>query len=172
MIMKLSEGIESGLHCALLLAMIPEEAVLPARALAEFHGVSESYLLKHLQSLAAGGILQAVPGPKGGYRLARQPDDITVLDVVQAIEGKGPAFRCTEIRQRGPCPGKASSYRIPCAINQTMLRAESAWKDSLRSVTIADLVHQISGKVDPKSVHCATHWIGERLRFQSVAKET
>jgi Rrf2 family protein len=172
MIMKLSEGIESGLHCALLLAMIPAEAVLPARALAEFHGVSETYLLKHLQSLAASGILQAVPGPKGGYRLARQPDAITALDVVEAIEGKEPAFRCTEIRQRGPCPGKPSSYRIPCAINQTMLRAESAWKDSLQSVTIADLVQQISGKVDPKSAQCATQWIGERLRFQHLAKET
>lgn len=170
--MKLSEGIESGLHCALLLAMIPAEAVLPARALAEFHGVSETYLLKHLQTLAGSGILQAVPGPKGGYRLAHRPDAITVLDVVEAIEGDQPAFRCTEIRQRGPCPGKSSSYRIPCAINQTMLRAESAWKDSLRSVTIADLVHQITGKVDPKSAQCATHWIGERLRFQALTKET
>jgi Rrf2 family protein len=172
MIMKLSEGIESGLHCALLLAMIPEEAVLPARALAEFHGVSETYLLKHLQALAGEGILEAVPGPKGGYRLARPPHAITALDVVEAIEGKEPAFRCTEIRQRGPCPGKPSSYRIPCAINQTMLRAEEAWKDSLRSVTIADLVQQIAGKVDPKSAQCSTQWIGERLRFQSVAKET
>jgi Rrf2 family protein len=172
MIVKLSEGIESGLHCALMLAMIPPDAVLPARALAEFHGVSETYLLKHLQALAASGILQAVPGPKGGYRLARQPHATTVLDVVQAIEGKDPAFRCTEIRQRGPCPGKPSSYRIPCAINQTMLRAESAWKDSLRSVTIADLVQQITAKVDPKSAQCATQWIGQQLRFQGVAKET
>lgn len=172
MIMKLSEGIESGLHCALLLAMIPRESVLPARALAEFHGVSETYLLKHLQTLGASGILKAVPGPKGGYRLARAPHTITALDVVEAIEGKEPAFRCTEIRQRGPCPGKPSSYRIPCAINQTMLRAESAWKDSLRSVTIADLVRQIAGKVDPRSAQCATQWIGERLRFQGLAKET
>lgn len=172
MIMKLSEGIESGLHCALLLAMVPSDTVLPSKALAEFHGVSETYLLKHLQSLAANGILQAVPGPKGGYRLAHRPDAITILDVVEAIEGKDPAFRCTEIRQRGPCPGKANSCRVPCAINQTMLHAESAWKDSLRSVTIADLVQQISGKVDPKSAQCATQWIGERLRFQAVAKET
>ena len=172
MIVKLSEGIESGLHCALLLAMIPADAVLPARALAEFHGVSETYLLKHLQTLAGCGILQAVPGPKGGYRLARGADAISVLDVVEAIEGREPAFRCTEIRQRGPCPGKPSSYRIPCAVNQTMLRAEVTWKDSLRAVTVADLVHQISGKVDPKSVECATQWIGERLRFQTTANET
>ncbi|HLH05826.1 MAG TPA: Rrf2 family transcriptional regulator [Terriglobales bacterium] len=172
MIMKLGEGIESGLHCTLLLAMVPSDAVLPARALAEFHGVSESYLLKHLQALAASGILDAVPGPKGGYRLAHASQEITVLKVVEAIEGTEPAFRCTEIRQRGPCSGKSSSYRIPCAINQTMLRAEQAWRDSLNKVSIADLVQQISGKVDHKSVQCATQWIGERLRLQTVSKET
>jgi len=170
--MKLSEGIESGLHCALLLAMIPEDAVLPAKALAEFHGVSETYLLKHLQTLAGRGILQAIPGPKGGYRLGRRAETITALDVVEAIEGTESAFRCTEIRQRGPCPGKPSSYHVPCAINQTMLRAEAAWKDSLRAITITDLVLQIAGKVDPKSAQCSTQWIGERLRFQGFAKET
>lgn len=166
MIVRLSEGIESGLHCALLLAMIPADSVMPAKALAEFHGLSETYLLKHLQLLAGSGVLQAIPGPRGGYRLARPAETITVLDVAEAIEGSDPAFRCTEIRQRGPCAGRPSFYRIPCAIKKAMLRAEEAWKDSLRRVTIADLVREVSDKVDPKSIPCATAWIEDRLRYQ------
>src|SRR5579883_3151621 len=130
--MKRSEGIEWGLHCAAFLAALPPGAVLAGRALAEFHGVSETYLLKHLKALTRAGILDALPGPKGGYRLARPAEQITLLEVAQAIEGKQPAFRCTEIRQRGPACVEPEAYRSPCAINAAMLRAEAAWRDSLR----------------------------------------
>jgi Rrf2 family protein len=62
--------------------------------LAEFHGVSESYLLKHLKALAKAGLLQSVAGSKGGFRLGRPANTIMALDVVDAVEGAGPAFRC------------------------------------------------------------------------------
>ncbi|MGO7845345.1 RrF2 family transcriptional regulator, partial [Rhizobium johnstonii] len=68
-------------------------------ALAEFNGVSKSYLLKHLQALSGAGILDTVQGPKGGYRLAKAPKEISLLDIVLAVEGSAPAFRCAEIRQ-------------------------------------------------------------------------
>jgi DNA-binding IscR family transcriptional regulator len=69
--MKLSDGVEWGIHCAALLAVLPPGAVLPGKALAEYHGISESYLVKHLQALTAAGLLGAGHGPRGGYRLAR-----------------------------------------------------------------------------------------------------
>ena len=52
---------------------------MPASALAEYHGLSPSYLLKHLKTLAAAGILESVSGPHGGYRLALSADAITLL---------------------------------------------------------------------------------------------
>ena len=110
--MKLSDGVEWGLHCAALLAAIPAGMVLPGKALAEFHGISESYLLKHLQALTTAGILVSVPGPKGGYRLARPAAEITVLEVVDAIEGRQSAFRCDEIRQRGPAAMEPEVYQL------------------------------------------------------------
>ena len=61
----MSDGVEQALHCALVLAGLPEGAVLPAKALATFHGVSESYLLKHLKALAAAGVVRSVAGPAG-----------------------------------------------------------------------------------------------------------
>jgi Rrf2 family protein len=137
--MKLGEGVEQAIHCVLLLSGLSETGVLSAAALAEFHAVSPSYLLKHLQAMAGAGLLESVPGPKGGYRLARPAAKITLLDVVVAVEGPEPAFRCAEIRQRGPSPVAAHFFKAPCAVNAAMLKAERAYRAELRQVTIADL---------------------------------
>ncbi|KAA0076487.1 Rrf2 family transcriptional regulator [Tardiphaga sp. P9-11] len=137
--MKMSDGVEQAIHSVAMLAGLQSNGVLSAGALAEFHGVSTSYLLKHLQALSGAGLLIAQPGPTGGYRLARTPDQITLLDVVLAVEGNAPAFRCSEIRQRGPnpLPGKPTA---PCGINAAMLRAERVYRDELAKVSIADVL--------------------------------
>ena len=61
-------------------------------------------------------------------------------EVVEAVEGPGPLFCCTEIRQRGPVPLSAAACRKPCGIAQVMRQAERAWRQELASTTIADLV--------------------------------
>ena len=125
--MKLSDGVEQAIHSVTMLAVLPEDGVLSAASLAEFHGVSASYLLKHLQALSRAGIALTVPGPRGGYRLGRPADRITVLDIVLAVEGPEPAFRCKEIRQNGPNPLPPEKFKAPCQINAAMLRAERAY---------------------------------------------
>ena len=141
--MKLSDGVEQAIHCVTMLAKLTPGGVLPASALAEFHGVGTSYLLKHLQALSGDGIVKTVPGPKGGYQLAKTPAEISLLDVVLAVEGREPAFRCAEIRQRGPnpLPGKPTA---PCEINAAMLRAERAWRTELQRTSIADMLGELS----------------------------
>ena len=164
MIMKLSEGVEWGLHCATVLAALPSGATLPAKALAEFHGVSETYLVKHLKELVKAGVLESVPGPKGGYRLARPAEQTTLLDIVEAIEGRESAYRCTEIRRRGPAALDDSAYRLPCAINLTMLLAEKAWRDVLHGRTLADLVETVASQIDPRAASKALPWLQQHLR--------
>lgn len=137
--MKLGDGVEQAIHCVLLLSGLSDSGVLSAAALAEFHGVSPSYLLKHLQAMAGAGLLLSVPGPRGGYRLAKPADKITLLDIVLAVEGPEPAFRCGEIRQRGPSPVAAHFFKSPCAVNAAMLKAERAYRAELKKITVADL---------------------------------
>ncbi|RYG67799.1 Rrf2 family transcriptional regulator [bacterium] len=164
--MKMSEGVEWAIHCVAVLAALPPDATLPAKALAEYHGVSETYLLKHLKALAAAGVLQSVPGPKGGYRLGRKADDISLLDIVEGIEGKESAFRCSEIRQRGPiCLTEPGAYRLPCAIHVAMLSAESAYKKSLQSQTIGNLARHLKETLDPRLQAASAEWFGERARI-------
>ena len=144
MIMKLPEGVEWALHCTWLLSFAREGDPVPARRLAEFYDLPEAYLAKLLKALVRSGLLGATSGPRGGFRLARPPEAITVAGVVEAVEGPGPLFCCTETRQRGPVPLSGAACRKPCGIAQVMRQAERAWRQELASTTIADLV-QTSG---------------------------
>jgi Rrf2 family protein len=141
--MKLSDGIEQAIHSVAMLCGLSVGGVLSAAALAEFHGVSTSYLLKHLQALSAAGILETLPGPKGGYRLSRAPQDISLLDIVLAVEGREPAFRCKEIRQRGPNPASSKMLALPCGISVAMLKAEQSYRAELGRVTMVDIMTQV-----------------------------
>jgi Rrf2 family protein len=162
--MKLSEGIEWGLHCATLVAVLPPEATLPAARLAEYHGVPAPYLAKHLQALSRAGIFESVPGPAGGYRLARPAAEVTVIDVIEAIDGVEPAFRCTEIRRRGPAAVPAREYRLPCSIHAALDRADAAWRAELRATTLADLVRQVMANASPQALVKGAVWLREVVR--------
>lgn len=155
--MKLGDGVEAAIHCATVLASLDSGRTLPAGALAELHALSSSYLLKHLQQLAAAGVLESVTGPNGGYRLARPAEEITLLDIVLAVEGRQPAFRCAEIRQRGPGALEPANYVKPCGINVAMLKAERAYRAVLDETTLASVVEGYLADADPRAVafNCA-----------------
>jgi Rrf2 family protein len=161
--MRLPEGVEWGLHCVTLAAVLPPGAALPAGRLAEYHAVPTPYLAKHLQALSRAGILEALPGRRGGYRLARAASAISVLDVVEAIAGDEPAFRCTEIRQRGPARVARREYRVPCSIHVVMDRADDAWRAELRGTSIADLVDRVVATAPPRAMAKGLTWIQEVL---------
>jgi Rrf2 family protein len=157
--MRMSEGVEWTLHCCTVLAALPSDQALPAAKLAEFHGVPPAYLAKHLQATTAAGITTSVPGPRGGYRLARPPAEVTLLDVVLAVDGDGTAFRCSEIRQRGPVTATASDLARTCGIARAMWRAEDAWRAELRTTTIADLVVDLLTTVAPETLRAGAEWV-------------
>jgi len=140
--MKMSEGVEWGLHCCVALGWIGQDQVVSTARLAARFGLPAAYLNKSLQALARAGILVSSAGPKGGFRLARPPGEITLLDVVDAIEGKEAPFRCTEIRRQGEAAASAVECRRPCAIASAMRSAEAAWRHELARQTIAMIMDQ------------------------------
>jgi Rrf2 family protein len=159
--MRISDGVEWSIHCCTVLALLPEGTALPAARLAEFHGVPGAYLAKHLQALGRAGIVTSTQGPGGGYRLARPAADVNLLDIVLAVDGDEPAFRCTEIRQRGPAAIGGRHYKIPCGIARAMWRAEDAWRTSLQEQTLADILRGLARDVDPRSAVKAATWMQE-----------
>jgi Rrf2 family protein len=159
--MRLSEGVEWGLHCAVVLAVLPRDASLSTARLAEFHGVPVAYLAKHLQAMSRAEILVAGTGPGGGYRLARPPADISVLDVLEAVDGDEPAFHCLEIRRRGPAAAPAREYRTMCGIHRVMVDADAAWRERLARTSIADLAAGLVRDASPKMIEKFGTWVQE-----------
>ncbi|MFG3439400.1 RrF2 family transcriptional regulator [Nonomuraea sp. NPDC047897] len=133
----MSEGVEWVLHTCVNLSWVGRP-VRSAR-LATFYDLPPAYLNKQLQSLVRAGVLTSVSGPKGGFTLARDPASISLLDVVTAIEGTDPAFRCAGILAAGPWGDKEADYAATCVISTAMRKAELAWRKELARQTIADV---------------------------------
>lgn len=157
----MGDGVEWAIHCCMLLGTLRDGQTLPAARLAEFHGVPPAYLAKHLQALTTAGIAEALPGRHGGYRLARPAHEITLLAVVTAVDGDEPAFRCGEIRQRGPAAGPPSAYMRPCGIARAMWRAEEAWRAELASRSVGQLIGELRETVPRELLHKAAAWVGQ-----------
>lgn len=136
----MGEGVEWALHCCLTLAWLGDDEPVSTARLAEGYELPAAYLNKQLQALVRAGVLASVPGARGGFRLARRPERITLMDVVAAIEGNDDAFQCQEIRRRGlgaDAPG--GDFRAPCAIATAMRSAELAWRRELAAQTLDDV---------------------------------
>jgi Rrf2 family protein len=162
--MRMGEGVEWSIHCCVVLAGLPPGRSLPAGRLAEFHDVPSAYLAKHLQAMAQAGIVESIAGRRGGYRLARPADEITLLDVVDAVEGQAAAFRCTEIRQRGPIRGQRADFRNPCGVAEAMREAEVAWREALGRRTVAELLVQVAESVSEVRIRNGIKWLDEAMR--------
>ncbi len=154
---KMSAGVEWAIHCCVVLGQA--EGPVSAQRLAEFHGISRTYLAKSLQALSRAGLVQATEGRVGGYVLHRPPADLTMLDVVLAVEGAEPAFRCTEIRRNGPFGAAPEACTRPCGIAQAMADAEGAWRAALARVTIADLAAQVPGAGGERARTAVREWL-------------
>jgi Rrf2 family protein len=135
----MSEGVEWALHCCLNLTWVESGEAVTAAKLAAFFELPTAYLNRQLQALARAGIVTSTSGPRGGFRLARDPRHITLLDVVTAIEGGQEVFRCQEIMRKGPYGREDVDYRKHCLVSQGMRRAEMAWRRELAAQTLADI---------------------------------
>ncbi|WP_425750618.1 RrF2 family transcriptional regulator [Micromonospora sp. DT47] len=139
------EGVEWALHSCLNMTWLEPGRAVSAARLAAFYGLPTAYLNKQLQALVRAGILSSTPGPRGGFRLARPPEEITLLDVVTAIEGPEEAFRCEQLLRQGPGGSADVDYRQACLISQAMRRADLAWRRELAGQTLAGLRASVEG---------------------------
>ena len=157
--MQLATGVEWTTHICTVLALVPEGRGLNVEALAEFFEVPSAYLAKQMQLLRRAGIVDSVRGKKGGYRLAKGVDAITLLDIVRAIEGPMPAFRCTEIRQNGPCGLKPKDCKRPCEVASAFAKAEDAYRDALKAQTLAGVMQEAATNSTPEHMIQMVHWV-------------
>ena len=102
--------------------------------------------------------------------MARAAADITVLDVVDAIEGNKPLFNCQEIRDRcAVFDDDAPTWATKgvCAIHATMLRAETAMRESLAQETLASIAAVVARKAPKRFPMEVRGWLNARTRSRA-----
>lgn len=164
--MRMSQGVEWAVHACMVLAPLGPEKALSLAALAEFHGIGTTYMAKQMQMLSRAGLVATTRGAAGGYTLARAPSEISLYDIVRAIEGPAPLFRCTEIRRQGPCGKRSADCRAPCGIAAAFAKAEAAWRDSLKAVSVADMASNTLVASSPAEISAALKWLGSRATIR------
>ena len=92
--MKLNQATDYAIRSVLHLSGLPFGQVVEAKLIAEEENIPTRFLLKIMRLLTQAGIVESYRGVNGGYALARQPSEITMLDVVEAIEGPIAINRC------------------------------------------------------------------------------
>ena len=166
-IAQITTGVEYGLHCLLFLVDPRGEAQQAgARDLAELQGVSPEYVAKLFTKLQKAGLVIATEGARGGFRLARRPEEISVLDVVVAIDGDKSLFECREIRERCVVAQElTSSSDRPlevCSIHAIMLEAEARMREVLASHTLGEIASTVAAKVPVAYTDAIAKWLGAR----------
>lgn len=161
--MRMSDGVEWTAHACTALGALPEGVGLSAGALAELNDLPPAYMAKHMQALARSGVVTSVRGAGGGYRLARPPAEVTLWDIVEAIEGPEPAFRCAEIRQQGPCAARPADCKHPCQIAAAFYAAEKAWRGALKAISLADILADLARKQTPARRAELLAWLQTKL---------
>ena len=162
----MSAGVEYGLHCLLYLVREGESSgEAGVRDLAELQGVPGEFLAKLFTKLAKAGLVSATEGIKGGFRLARSADQITVHDVVVAIDGDKSLFNCREIR--GRCALFDDNPPVwategTCSVHAVMLAAEQAMRAELKRHSLKSLAHQVAEKVPAVYGEQIIQWLSDR----------
>ncbi|MCC7120773.1 MAG: Rrf2 family transcriptional regulator [Gammaproteobacteria bacterium] len=160
----ITASVEYGLHCLLWLATA-DTAALSSRELAALQGISPTFVAKIFPKLEKAGLVSASSGLRGGYRLAKPAARISLLEVVDAIEGRKPLFDCQEIRDRcAVFDGQAPRWATQgvCAIHAAMLKAEAAMRETLATQSLADIADTVARKAPAGFAVEVRAWCDER----------
>ena len=132
---------------------------MKAEVIARYYDLPPKYMAKHLQALKRAGVATSTPGPRGGYRLAKRPSDISLWSIAEAIDGAIPRFQCEEIRQNGPCAHPREICKTACPIAQVFLDAEKRYRESLEAVSVAQINSKVAGNMPEKHARSILAWI-------------
>ncbi|MGL5030193.1 MAG: RrF2 family transcriptional regulator [Aeromonas sp.] len=161
-----SSGVEYGIHS--LISMVDAKGCpreMSVREMAELQKVPYDYLAKIFTRLSRAKLVISSEGKGGGFRLARSSDQITVLDVVAAIDGSKSIFDCREIRQRLAIYEETAlplwTCSGPCGVRAVMDNAQQKMEEELARHTILDLSQKMYKKAPNSFAVEVKQWIAD-----------
>lgn len=137
--MRLTTKSEYALLAAIDLAVASNDGPTSARAIADRREVPLKFLEQILHSLRQAGIVRSIRGAHGGFVLAQNPEDLTVLDVVEAVEGPLTPTVCDAAKDGQVEAGKGCSKQSSCAAAHVWIQASKALRDEFSAISLAQL---------------------------------
>lgn len=142
--MKMSTKGRYGVRFMLDLVEHYLQGPIPLKDIAQRQDISEKYLWQVINPLKAAGLIIPVRGAHGGYILARKPEDITVRDIINILEGPMALVECVDDSKRCPRSGDCIAHDLWVEIGDKIDQA-------LRGISLADVVEKfrVRRKNDP-----------------------
>ena len=136
--LELTRRGDYAVRAMLALAGRAGDGPLSARRIAEQMEIPPRFLPQVMGDLASAGLVEATTGRSGGYRLARPSDRISLLEVIEAVEGQSRRRTCA--LRGGPCGADGA-----CAIHDVFSAAQDALLEQFAGASLAELAGRLSG---------------------------
>ena len=135
--MQFSVSIEYAIHGLIYLARAGGEKPVLLADIASSIKVPKEYMRKIFQMMTRGGLIVGRRGAGGGYRLARPAEELTLRQVVEAVEGSLPVYGCLHMRRH-------CELGLTCPVQKAFDAARQKMAEALQDTTIADLTREIA----------------------------
>jgi len=132
--MQITRKTDYGLRAISELALHDDGAV-PIGDIAQRHGIPDSFLEKIMQNLRQAGLVEATHGRSGGYTLSRPPNEISIKDVVHALEGPIALVVCLD-------PKLKCKIEDGCSTSSTWAAINDRFEASLAELTLDDVLKE------------------------------
>lgn len=134
----ISQAAEYALRAAVCLAWEPAGAALTTQEIAARAGVPAGYLAKVLQVLARARVVGSQRGANGGFLLRRRPGDVTLMEIVEAVDGRRRARVC-------PLGEGTHGTAALCPLHRRLDELALAAEGTLRGITLGEVVEEGRG---------------------------
>ncbi len=131
--LELTKRSDYAIRACLLLAMTEDGTPVSSRRIAERMAIPDRFLPQVLADLGRAGLVTATNGKNGGYRLNREPRDLSLLELIETVEGPSRAERC--VLEERKCDGDEA-----CALHPVWASAQSAFVRVLADTSLAAIV--------------------------------
>ena len=133
--MKISTKGRYGLRTLMDIAVHQAKGPVNLNDIAERQGISAKYLWQIVNLLKTAGFVRGTRGPKGGYVLLRDPSEITLLDVIQILEGPVSLVECVDSPDFCARTENCVAHAVWSEVSQSI-------RDSLRNITLAEILRR------------------------------
>lgn len=148
-VLQFNQATDYAFRVVLHLSCLPQGSIVNGQTLAEKEKIPQRFLLKIMRSLTAAGIIKSYRGVDGGFALAQNAGCITLLAVIEAMEGKVAVHRC--LAERDACT-KFCTHE--CPVHHALAGVQEQLVTSLGGINFAELARKRTGREGGESSVC------------------